>query len=297
MNLKSAIEHGRMRPTLIDIPFPASRSRRGWGRSASSLTRIGCSGAVGRPRRCGSPENLDKASLTASADALLLRRTVTDSRWPSRTGTRLQWALSFRVGEFNGVADETPENFARLGLHLLFFTADVGNDVVQRVERGHAGIARAGKRLHGDDENFFDAERVVERLQRQSETDRRTIGIGDEIAGGESAPLLLPGDEIEMIGIHFRNDERHVFIHAVIAAIADDGIAGAREFFFDWAGHARVESRQDEIAFEARVAPASLRDRRRREELPNSASSGQLPRTSLPAERSDAATSVMRNHG
>ena len=44
--LTSKTGQGRTRPTLTDVPRPASRSRSGCGRSGSRRTRIGCAGVL-----------------------------------------------------------------------------------------------------------------------------------------------------------------------------------------------------------------------------------------------------------
>ena len=59
------------RPIVTLIPFPASRSRRGCGRSGSSRTMIGRSGAECRPSSCGNEVNEASASLTSSIAAAL----------------------------------------------------------------------------------------------------------------------------------------------------------------------------------------------------------------------------------
>ena len=53
-----------------------------------------------------------------------------------------------------------------------------------------------------------------------------------------------------MRGVHFRNEQRDVGIHAVILGIADDGIAGAGEIFFGGARDGRIERGENEVALE-----------------------------------------------
>ena len=60
--------------------------------------------------------------------------------------------------------------------------------------------------------------------------------------------------------VHFGDQKRNVGIHAVILRIADDGIAGAREFFFGWAGDARIERGENEIAVECWLESFARRD-------------------------------------
>ena len=112
------------------------------------------------------------------------------------------------------------------------------------------GIACAGNGLQGDDENFLQAEGVGQRLEHQHEAGCGTIGIGHDEAGVVAALLLLHADGVEMRGVHFGNQQRNVGIHAVIFGVADDGIAGAREFFFGGASDAGIERGKNEIAVE-----------------------------------------------
>ena len=53
--------------------------------------------------------------------------------------------------------DEAPEDLEGLPLHLLFFAADEGNDVVEDVEAGYAGVSRTRDGLHGGDQRLFRA--------------------------------------------------------------------------------------------------------------------------------------------
>jgi hypothetical protein len=75
-----------------------------------------------------------------------------------------------RRERLDGVAFQLAEQLERLLFHLLFFVADVGNDVVEDVHGGHAGIARAADGLHGGGEDLLDAEEVVNGLEREHRT-------------------------------------------------------------------------------------------------------------------------------
>src|SRR5712691_23377 len=71
-----------------------------------------------------------------------------------------------------------------------------------------------------------------------------------------------------MGSVHFGNEERYIGIHAVIPAIADDGITRAGEIFFGRAGDGRIERGKHKVAVEREVetfddeAARSVRDRR-----------------------------------
>src|SRR5712691_4551601 len=50
--------------------------------------------------------------------------------------------------------------------------------------------------------------------------------------------------------IHFGNEQRNIGIHAVIARIADDGIAGTSEILFGGTGDGGIEGGENEVAVE-----------------------------------------------
>ena len=49
-----------------------------------------------------------------------------------------------------------------------------------------------------------------------------------------------------MIAVHFRNQQRNVGLHAVVARVADDGVSCLRECALDLAGDRRVETGENE---------------------------------------------------
>jgi hypothetical protein len=53
-----------------------------------------------------------------------------------------------------------------------------------------------------------------------------------------------------MLGVDFGNEQGNVGVHAVIAGVADDGIADAGEIFFGGAGDGRIERGENEVAIE-----------------------------------------------
>ena len=138
-----------------------------------------------------------------------------------------------------------PRIFSVSRLHLLFFAADERHDVAENVERRHAGISRARHRLHRRDDHGADVERA-QRRQRHREHDGRTIRIGDDGAGPAlRAPLLA--DQLQVIGIDLRNQQRHERIHAEVARVADDDVAGRGEGAFDIAGDRRIEAGEHDL--------------------------------------------------
>src|SRR2546430_337887 len=83
-----------IRPTLMLMPPPASRSRRGCGRSGSSRTRMGRAGALGRRSSCGTPVKDANASRSSAGSAVRSSFTRTAAMCPSTTFTRWHCALT-----------------------------------------------------------------------------------------------------------------------------------------------------------------------------------------------------------
>ena len=65
----------------------------------------------------------------------------------------------------DSMAFELAQQLEHLLFHFLFFVADVGNDVVEDVHRGYAGIAGAADGLHGGDEDLLDSEAIFDGLE------------------------------------------------------------------------------------------------------------------------------------
>ena len=144
------------------------------------------------------------------------------------------------------VAIEMAEELERLGFHLLFFAADVGDDVAEDVHRRYAGIARAGDGLHGGDKDLLDAEALFEGLEGQNESDGGAVGIGDHVAARLAARGLLL-DQVQVVGVDLGNDQGHIGGHAIGAGVGDDGAAGVGEFRFHFAGDGGVERGENDL--------------------------------------------------
>ncbi len=164
----------------------------------------------------------------------------------SSTATRLQWALSFMSSSSMVLPLRWPSSLADLFLQLLFFVLDVGDDVAEDVERGDAGVARAGDGLHGADEEALDAEVFFERLEGEYEADGTAVGVGDDVAAGLASPLL-GFDQAEVAGVDFRDDERHVGGHAEGAGVRDDGATGGGKLRFKLVGDVGIQCRKDNL--------------------------------------------------
>src|SRR5258708_40231049 len=77
--------------------------------------------------------------------------------------------------------------------------------------------------------------------------------IGDDEASVVAAIFLLNRNGVEMSGVYFGDEQGNIGIHAVIARIADDGIAGASEILLGRTCDGRIERGEDEVAVEREI--------------------------------------------
>ena len=155
--LTPRIGHSRMRPTTEPPPLAIAVEDR--LRSRSARTTTGWLGArqphllrLATERRERITHSLDRC-LVAEADGDRLGVPV-PHRDPA-TG-RANHEIRRPVLAVPGA-----EELARLLGHLLLFSADEGNDVIDHVERRHARVAGAGDGLHGRDHDRIEPEGVL----------------------------------------------------------------------------------------------------------------------------------------
>src|SRR5271157_1151206 len=147
-------------------------------------------------------------------------------------------------GWLDMITVQSPEQFARLLLHLFFFFGDVGDDIAQNVERGDARISRAADRLHRSDKDRFDAKLLMQRRECNHQSDGRAVRIGDYVAARLLPPALLL-DEREMVGVDLRNDERNILLHAKGAGVADHRATGGGKLRLQLASNACVQGSEN----------------------------------------------------
>ena len=144
------------------------------------------------------------------------------------------------------MAIQFAEQLEGLGFHFFFFAADEGDDVVEDVHGGDAGVASAADGLHGGDKDLLDAEALLDRLKRHDQADGGAIGIGDHVAaGGLARGLLL--DEVQMIRVDLGNDQGDIGRHAEGAGIGKHGASGVGEPGLHFAGEGGVDGGEDNL--------------------------------------------------
>ena len=135
------------------------------------------------------------------------------------------------------------EHLRNLALDLRLLLTDVRNHVAEDVERRHPGIPRARNGLHRHREYLPDAERFVQRRERNRRDCGRAVGVGDDAARPAAAGTLLL-EQTEMIRVHFRDDERDVRLHPEVLGVAEHERACLRKRRFQLPGRSGVERRE-----------------------------------------------------
>src|SRR5688572_19136488 len=108
-------------------------------------------------------------------------------------------AVSHRDARAGGTDDEIghfeltvihTEEFSGLLRQFLLLGVDERYDVVDHVERRHTRITGPGDRLERRQHDRIESKRILERLQRQHEVDRRTIPVGYDVSGPTTVVFL-----------------------------------------------------------------------------------------------------------
>lgn len=130
------------------------------------------------------------------------------------------------------VVRQAAEDLGELPFDLLLFFADVGNDVVEDVERGDAGVTRAGDGLHRRDHDGLErSEGLLERVKGDGDTRRRAVGVGDDETLGVARRGFLVGEDGKVGGVDEGDDEGNEGVAAEVAGIREDGVLGFSERF------------------------------------------------------------------
>jgi hypothetical protein len=82
--------------------------------------------------------------------------------------------------------------------------------------------------------------------ERHGEDDGGAVRIGDDLPF-PAAGALLAGDQLQVIGIDFGHEQRHVAIHAVVARIGDHDVAGLGEGLFDFGGDGGIHGGEQQL--------------------------------------------------
>lgn len=147
--------------------------------------------------------------------------------------------LFFKRGTVGG---HRAENLAGLGLKLVLLTRDEGHNVVHDVHGGDTRVAGAGNGLHRDDGSEVDGTKGgLEGGERDGDADDGAVRVADKKTLISRAKLALVGDEVEMVEVDSRDDERDGRILAVVLGVGEDGETSVLELGF-WRRRAGLES-------------------------------------------------------
>ena len=156
------------------------------------------------------------------------------------------------IGRRNAVQRGGAQHLERLCLQLFFFIANVGNHIVNDVERRDAGIAGARGGLHGYDKDAMQTKGVVQRLERAGQVRGRAIGVGDDEAR-PAALFALSFDERAVLRVDLRNQERYVGHGSMRAGVGENGVAGRSQGRLQVMGDDIGQGRKKNLAVHPRL--------------------------------------------
>lgn len=134
------------------------------------------------------------------------------------------------IGERLLVVGDPTEDLGRLPLDLLLLAADVRDDVVDDVHRGDTRVASSRNGLErGGDALVDGSEGLLESLERDDESGRRAVGVGDDEALVERQRLLLVRDDVDVVRVNGRDDEGNERVTSVVLCVGEDGELGSSE--------------------------------------------------------------------
>src|SRR3989344_6219415 len=133
------------------------------------------------------------------------------------------------------------EYFIRLELRLFFFSADVGNDVIDDVPTRYTGVPRAGYRLHRGHHYALDIVAFLqERVNGGDIALDTAVRLHDDESFFPAARLLLEGDNVEMMCVYLGNKHGDIGSMAVRRCIRKYRHASSSVHFFRFAYHVLV---------------------------------------------------------
>ena len=161
------------------------------------------------------------------------------------------------AGQANSITVKRAHDLERLALDFLFLAADKRNHVAEHIDGREPGISGARQCLQRCHNHSLGSERLVNRRKGHHQRNRRAIGIGHDRAR-PAAALTLNLDELEMIGINFGDQQRHVFVHPMVPGIADDEVARSSEALFDLTSDRCIEPGKHDATIERGLARFDL---------------------------------------
>ena len=120
--------------------------------------------------------------------------------------------------------DMTPD-LQRLLLGFFLFAADIGDHIVHHFRPALKGFARAGDRLIGADQRFFQTE-FAQREQRRHIALQRAVGFHRHKTAFGAQPFALRGDDLRVLRVQLRNNHRHIRRAAMRAVVGNHGALG-----------------------------------------------------------------------
>ena len=140
------------------------------------------------------------------------------------------------------VLGDGAQNLLGLPLHLVLLAANVWDDVVEDVDAWDTwGETGTGDSLQGSGGQGVDwAKGVNQRLQWSHKTSGGAVGDADDETwsglAGSLGGVQLASDNVQMLWVDDRNDQRHVDLSSVVLGVGNDGQTSLDELLLDWTG-------------------------------------------------------------
>ena len=134
-------------------------------------------------------------------------------------------ALS-RKGRLRCVDDPIALNrapdFQRLLFRLFFFSADVGDHIIENLREGFKGLTGSGNCLICTDKRTLNAKLFIQREQRGNIALERAVGLNADKAPFGSQAFSLSRDDGGVLRVQLRNDHRHIGRSSMRAVVRHD---------------------------------------------------------------------------
>ena len=179
-------------------------------------------------------ESLESAAQTRLPKACAASSTETVTVWPSTTGDTVAMRADLGRQRFDMIAAQGAQNLLRLLLHLLFFAADEAESRCAMMSmEGTPGIAGAGDGLHGGDDDALECRTASAVRAPWSTRSVEQLGLVT-ICPFQPRVRCWHGNQLQVIGIDLRHEQRNVALHAVVLRIGYHDVAGLGEGLLDF---------------------------------------------------------------
>ena len=151
--------------------------------------------------------------------------TVNDGN-PVAVGRDLERVGSVVVESLLVLVDPS-QDLGSLPLDLLLFSSDMGDDVVQDVQRRDTGVSSTGNSLHrGTHDGLQGPKLVFQGFESDDDPGRGAVGVTDNVTLLQTQAGSLMLDDGKVRGVDKRDDEGHDRIPSIVFGVRKDDELG-----------------------------------------------------------------------